>query len=129
MQFCEIIAHVIELMFLAVQGESSVNLPVARNLINLFKVPVQPLVVIVGPRPTFLEPAPRQVAQDFPAPCELVQGELSFEVRVVFKDEPYIVYGCLYRAGLLIQLQVLRPVQVFVLICISPGKVAEIVYR
>ena len=100
-------------MLFTVQGQRPVYLSVSGQLIHLFKIPIQALVIIVCPRPAFLKCAPRKVPKYLPAPGKLIQGKLPSQVRIVFQNEPDIVDCGLYRPCLVIQFQVNRPFKVF----------------
>ena len=114
-QLGQVVADVIELVLLAVQGQSTGDFAVAGNLVDLLEVPVEAGIVVICPPPSFVKRAPRQVSQHFAASGELVQREFAPEVRVIFKDEPDVVDGSLNRAGLPVQLQVHCPVEVITL--------------
>ena len=114
-QLGQVVADIIEFVLLAVQGQSAVDFAIAGNLVDFLEVPVEALIVVVCPPPSFVKRAPRQVSQHFAATGELVQREFAPEVRVIFEDEPDVVDGSLNRAGLPVQLQVHRPVEVIAL--------------
>ena len=106
----EVVLDLIESVLCGMEGEGPVNLAVAGDVVDLFHVPVEAVVVIVIPEAALGGGVPGERIQHLTTARKLVEGKLALEQRVILKNNPDIINGGLGEAGLAVDLKPVHPV-------------------